>query len=73
MELDRLIEKIYEDNTLGWLSDERYARMMASYEKEQKTLMDEVERSKKTLEEYEQQTVDLGLMLCTLQDYRFIA
>ncbi len=73
MEFDRLIEKIYEDNAFGQLSDERYTRMMTSYEKEQKTLMDEMKRSKKTLEEYEQQTVDLGLMLCTLQDYRLIA
>ena len=36
MELDRLIEKIYEGNAHGQLSDERYTRMMASYEKEQK-------------------------------------
>lgn len=35
-ELDRLFARIYEDNTLGKLSDERYARMSADYEKEQK-------------------------------------
>lgn len=68
VELDRLIEKIYEDNALGRLSDERYARMMASYEKEQKTLMEEVERSQRILEESEQQTVDLRLMLGTLRE-----
>lgn len=68
VELDRLIEKIYEDNALGRLSDERYTRMMASYEKEQKTLTEEVEQSQKTLEESEQQTVDLRLMLRTLRE-----
>lgn len=68
VELDRLIEKIYEDNALGRLSDERYTRMMASYEKEQKTLIEEVEQSQKTLEESEQQTVDLRLMLRTLRE-----
>ena len=68
VELDRLIEKIYEDNVLGRLSDERYARMMASYEKEQKTLIEEVEQSQKTLAESEQQTVDLRLMLRTLRE-----
>ena len=68
VELDRLIEKIYEDNALGRLSDERYARMMASYEKEQKRLIEEVEQSQKTLAESEQQTVDLRLMLRTLRE-----
>ena len=67
VDLDRLIEKIYEDNALGRLSDERYARMMTSYEKEQKTLMAEVEQSQKTLSESEQQTIDLRLMLRTLR------
>ena len=41
-ELDRLIQKIYEDNALGRLSDERYTRMMTSYENEQKMLTEEV-------------------------------
>ena len=41
---------------------------MASYEKEQKTLIEEVEQSQKTLEESEQQTVDLRLMLRTLRE-----
>ena len=68
VDLDRLIEKIYEDNALGRLSDERYARMMASYEKEQKRLIEEVEQSQKTLAESEQQTVDLRLMLRTLRE-----
>ncbi len=68
VDLDRLIEKIYEDNALGRLSDERYARMMTSYEKEQKTLIEEVGQSQKTLAESEQQTVDLRLMLRTLRE-----
>ena len=42
--------------------------MMASYEKEQKTLTEEVEQSQKTLSESEQQTVDLRLLLRTLRD-----
>ena len=67
VELDRLIEKVYEDNALGRLSDERYTRMMTSYEKEQKMLMVEVEQSQKTLSESEQQAVDLRLMLRTLR------
>lgn len=37
-EIDTLIQKIYEDNASGKLSDERYATLSLSYEKEQKTL-----------------------------------
>ena len=35
---DALIQKIYEDNAGGKLSDERYATLSLSYEEEQKTL-----------------------------------
>ena len=37
-EIDTLIQKIYEDNASGKLSDERYATLSLSYEEEQKTL-----------------------------------
>lgn len=37
-EIDTLIQKIYEDNASGKLSDERYATLSPSYEEEQKTL-----------------------------------
>ena len=34
-EIDALIQKIYEDNASGKLSDERYATLSLSYEEEQ--------------------------------------
>ena len=37
-EIDALIQKIYEDNASGKLSDERYATLSLSYEEEQKKL-----------------------------------
>ena len=37
-EIDTLIQRIYEDNASGKLSDERYATLSLSYEEEQKTL-----------------------------------
>lgn len=37
-EIDALIQKVYEDNASGKLSDERYATLSLSYEEEQKTL-----------------------------------
>ena len=37
-QIDDLIQKIYEDNASGKLSDERYATLATSYEEEQRTL-----------------------------------
>ena len=37
-DLDKLIERIYEDQVLGNISAERYARMSVNYENEQRTL-----------------------------------
>jgi site-specific DNA recombinase len=36
--LDEIIQRLYEDNIDGKVSDERFARMTATYEQEQKTL-----------------------------------
>jgi DNA invertase Pin-like site-specific DNA recombinase len=41
-ELDRLFERIYEDNIIGKLNDERFAKMSEKYEQEQRDLRDEV-------------------------------
>lgn len=41
-EIDTLIQKLYEDNALGKLSDERYATMSISLETEQKGLKEAV-------------------------------
>lgn len=43
-EIDTLIQKLYEDNALGKLSDERYAIMSISLETEQKELKETVPR-----------------------------
>ena len=34
-EIDNLIQKLYEDNAIGKIPDERYATMALSYEEEQ--------------------------------------
>ena len=53
-EIDRLIEKVFEQNAGGILSDERFAKMLQSYEKEQKALMLEMEENRQTLQNAEQ-------------------
>ena len=41
-EIDNLIQRIYEDNANGKLSDKRYATMSMSYEKEQQELKESI-------------------------------
>ena len=67
-EIDRLIEKVFEQNAIGVLSDERFSKMLQSYEKEQKALTQEVADSRQTLEEAKQKATDLRLLLRTLRE-----
>jgi len=46
-ELDRMFNRIYEDNINGKISDERFAKMSASYESEQKELADTIKNISK--------------------------
>ena len=66
-ELDMLISRLYEDNIAGKISDERYARMAASYEDEQKQLEKTVADGEQTLREAEQKKVDVQMLLNTLR------
>ncbi len=67
-EFDRLIEKVFEQNAGGILSDERFAKMLQNYEKEQKALTQEVEENRQTLQNAEQRVTDLRLVLRTLRE-----
>ena len=68
-DLDKLFSRIYEDNLLGKLSDERYSRMASEYEIEQKQLMQEVEENEKTLSELQKQTVDMKMLYQGLMEF----
>lgn len=67
-ELDVIISRIYEDNILGKISDERYSRMSAMYENEQKELIKTISAEEKELETAEQKNVDMRLLLKTLRE-----
>lgn len=67
-EIDRLIEKVFEQNASGILFDERFSKMLQSYEKEQKALTQEVADSRQILEEAKQKATDLRLLLRTLRE-----
>lgn len=67
-EIDRLIEKVFEQNAIGLLSDERFAKMVQNYEKEQKERLKEVAESQQTLKNANQKVTDLRLLLRTLRE-----
>ena len=59
---------MFEQNASGGLSDERFAKMLQNYEAEQKKLTQEVADNQQTLQNAEQQVVDLRLVLRTLRE-----
>ena len=58
-EIDTLIQKIYEDNASGKLSDERYMTLSTSYEEEQQTLKAAVPKMPAYLETETDKAVNL--------------
>ena len=67
-ELDMLIERIYEDNVLGKISDDRFYRMSANYEKEQKELLAAVEHDEQKVREAEQEKINLNIFLEAIRE-----
>ena len=67
-EIDVIISRIYEDNILGKLSDDRYSRMASMYENEQRELIETISKSEQELEKAEQQNIDMRLLLKTLRE-----
>ena len=49
VEIDGLIQKLYEDNAIGKISDERYATMALSYEEEQQELKEALPKMQRYL------------------------
>lgn len=68
-ELKRLFMRVYEDNTVGRLSDERYEMLSASYEAEQKQLEAEADRIQKEIEVQEKQTESVEQFIARLKDH----
>ena len=66
-EIDRVLTKLYEDNALGKITDERFERLSATYEKEQRELADYIIKSKTEITAAEQDNVDLKHFLKTIR------
>lgn len=72
-ELDRLFTRLYEDNVLGKISDERFAVMSAGYEDEQKKLRATVAELTTYIETAEQKSADVTALIRAVQKYEHIA
>ena len=68
-ELDTIIQRLYEDQVLGKLSEERYIKMSAGYEAEQKELKQSVESLIATVEAAEVQSVNVNSFMKLVKKY----
>ena len=67
--LDDIIQRLYEDNLEGKVSDERFARMTANYEEEQKGLESRVAELKKLLAAEKDRSVNVDHFLTLVRKY----
>ncbi len=71
-ELDKLFTRLYEDNVLGRLSDERFTMMSAGYEDEQRTLKATAARLTALIDTAEQKSSDVTAFLDVIRKYEHI-
>ena len=71
-ELDKLFTRLYEDNVLGRLSDERFTMMSAGYEEEQAKLKATVAELTAFVETAEQKFSDVTAFLKVVHKYEHI-
>ena len=68
-ELDTIFQRIYEDNIIGKLSDERFMKMSKGYEDEQRTLQTEADEIQSELQQEEKKSVDVKRFLAIVKKY----
>lgn len=67
--LDEIIQRLYEDNVEGKISDERFVKMSASYEEEQKGLESRVSELKKLIADEKENSVNVDRFLALVRKY----
>jgi len=69
VELDKLFQRIYEDNFSGKLTNEQFSKLSASYSEEQKKLNSQISGLKAELESKETDSVNLTQFLKLVREY----
>ncbi|MGM9592167.1 MAG: DUF4368 domain-containing protein [Oscillospiraceae bacterium] len=67
--LDEIIQRLYEDNLEGKISDDRFSRMTASYETEQQTLEQRVAELRKAISKEKETALNADHFLIMVRKY----
>lgn len=69
VELDRIFKRIYEDDISGAISHERFLKLSAEYEAEQRELTEKVKAEQKEVDTYEQNKNDFDSFAAIIRKY----
>ena len=69
VELDRIFKRIYEDDISGAISHERFLKLSADYEAEQKELTEQVKAWRDAVETFEQDQADFASFAAIVRKY----
>lgn len=67
--LDEIIQRLYEDNIEGKISDERFIKMSENYEAEQKTLKDRVKELHEQIAAQQENSINVDRFLALVRKY----
>ena len=68
-EIDAIIQKLYEDNLLGKISDERFVKLSQSYETEQKQLQTSILDLTEKLAQQQEETQNISKFMARISKY----
>lgn len=68
-ELNAILRKLYEDNALGRITDDRYDELASSYESERKQLKECVAALEESINSVAEDNANLERFICTLRRY----
>ena len=68
-ELDRIFKRIYEDDISGTISHERFLKLSAEYEAEQKELTEFVKAEQTAVDTYEQDRTDFDSFAAIVNEF----
>lgn len=68
-EIDSIIQKLYEDNLLGKISDERFVKLNQSYEEEQKQLQASISDLTEKLAKQQEDSLNISKFMARISKY----
>ena len=68
-EIDSIIQKLYEDNLLGKISDERFVKLSQSYEEEQKQLQTSISDLTEKLAKQQEDNLNISKFMTRISKY----